>query len=583
MNTDARARALGRPAAMLDADAGLLRHLPPAVISLKEAQWDALLSEAELGAAMKRLERELAALDAQSGAGGSDIGRQLRPAAMSFAADGRKVARMLWQMAAFAPGSPSRLAPALAEFIDGLAATLEQAATWLRAGLTGPRPDLPEFDDTRWRMPGVPDPVEACFGVVSPELFDQAGQVSDARLLAHYRNRLPELSDTCHQLLCSITQEPLDLFAVVEPLLELLNIERPLLAWTCANQALALIRDAATADGSRTVDVFLQLRLRQASRAASRQRLAAARRAAESATTEADRALADLSAYRIMVEGQMRPWGWALLRLAGAQGDMPMVAELRDRLAAARRPLHAYVASALVPALRNADAHEEAHFDELQGKLAIGDEFVEPSRLRSSNAELAAIHAGLELALAAALEDVAPVADAYSVRPGDPVTAIEALAQAEQRFGHAGLRVWSLRRDRSTVQVRLDEIDPLRLSNPCFLATLQAHQLVAGVTRWQIGLREQEGWVIDLPDAVLRENWPVFAQAGHWFPEIPQETFLPCVTWARLAVELPGIALRAAAWLALNDLQHADEEAEAKRTADIPWMDIAWFPSPCPK
>jgi hypothetical protein len=559
---------------MLAADAGLLRHLPPSAIALTEAQWRSVLTEADLVRTMTMFRESLAEVERQSGAVGASIAHDLRPAAVSFAGLARKVARMLWQLAAFAPTTPPRPASSLAELIDGMAVALEHAGAWFRAGLDGPSPELPTVaESSEWQMPGVPDPVAASLAVDRAELVDHAGEVSDARLLAVYRNRLPELTDICGRLLYSITQPPLDLFATLGPLLELLRIERPLLAWTVANQALDLIREAAAADESRVEDVFDQLRRRAAPRAASRQRLIAARRAAESATSEADRALAELSAYRIMVEAQLRPWGWALLRLAGAQGVMPMVAELRDRLAASTQPLHVYLASALIPALRNADAHEEAHFDELHGQIAVEDQLIDHSAVRSANAELAAIDAALEMALACASAQVDPVARAYSVRPGDPRSATEALSQAEQRYGHAGLRVWSFHRTRSTVQVRLDEIDPLRLSNPCFLATLQANELVAGVTRWQIGVRGREGWVIDLPSTVLRENWPVFERAARWFPEIPQETFLPCVTWARLAVELPGVALRAAAWLALNDLQHAIEEAEARATVDIPWFD----------
>lgn len=53
---------------------------------------------------------------------------------------------------------------------------------------------------------------------------------------------------------------------------------------------------------------------------------------------------------------------------------------------------------------------------------------------------------------------------------------------------------------------------------------------------------------------------------------VGHETFLPCVTWSRLNVELPGVALRAAAWLALNDLQHAIDDAEADPVADMAWF-----------
>lgn len=522
---------------------------------------------------MTSLSQALVAVDRESRAEGTSIAQDLRPKAVSFSGLARKVARMLWQLAAFAPTTPPRVALPLGALIDGMALGLDDAAAWFRAGLDGLRPELPAIaESSEWQMPGVSDTVAATLGVDRAELVDEVGAVSDARLLALYRQRLPELTATCEEILYSITQPPLDLFAILEPLLELLHVERPLLAWTVANNTLGMIREAATADQARVEEVFEQLRQRASPRATSRQRLAVARRAAQGATTEAERALAELSAYRIMVEGQLRPWAWTLLRLAGAQGEMPMVAELRDRLAASVEPLHRRVASAVIPVLRNADAHEEAYFDHLRGQLAVGDQLIDPAAVRSSNVELTAIDAGLEMALACASGQVEAVARAYAVRPGDPLTATEALSQAEQRYGHAGLHVWSLRRTRSAVQVRLDQIDPLRSSNPCFLATLQANELVAGVTRWQIGLRGQDGWVIDLPSTVLRANWPVFERAAYWFREIPQETFLPCVTWSRLDVELPGVALRAAAWLALNDLQHAIEDAEAG-----PVVDMAWF------
>ncbi len=92
---------------------------------------------------------------------------------------------------------------------------------------------------------------------------------------------------------------------------------------------------------------------------------------------------------------------------------------------------------------------------------------------------------------------------------------------------------------------------------------MQAYKLLSGVTRFQISVRERDGVVADLPSAVLRENFPVFHQAVAWFPELPPETFLPCLAFARLSVELPGPALRATAWLAFNDLRHAIEDAEA--------------------
>src|SRR4051812_25147684 len=108
-----------QPASDLAADAGLLRNLPPSVIALTEPQWNSILEEASLRTAMTSLEQALAAVDRECRAEGTSIAQDLRPAAMSLSELARKFARMLWQLAAFAPATPPRVAPPLARLIDG--------------------------------------------------------------------------------------------------------------------------------------------------------------------------------------------------------------------------------------------------------------------------------------------------------------------------------------------------------------------------------------------------------------------------------------------------------------------------------
>src|SRR4051812_42619818 len=95
VSTASRARALAEPASQLTADAGLLRHLPPSAIGLTRSQWTALLRDAALRQALASLEEALAEVRANAAATGAGIGRDLRPAAMSFAGLARKLARML--------------------------------------------------------------------------------------------------------------------------------------------------------------------------------------------------------------------------------------------------------------------------------------------------------------------------------------------------------------------------------------------------------------------------------------------------------------------------------------------------------
>jgi len=124
---------------------------------------------------MTSLSQALADVAGESRAEGASIGQDLRPLAMSFAGLERKVARMLWQLAAFAPTSPPQIASPLAELIDGMALALAHTSTWFRAGLDGPGPELPAVArPNEWRMPGVLEPMAASFGVDRAELVAEA-------------------------------------------------------------------------------------------------------------------------------------------------------------------------------------------------------------------------------------------------------------------------------------------------------------------------------------------------------------------------------------------------------------------------
>ena len=259
-----------------------------------------------------------------------------------------------------------------------------------------------------------------------------------------------------------------------------------------------------------------------------------------------------------------------------------MVAELRDRLAADGHPVLRMVADAIDPVVRNAAAHEDVHFDELTGRIAAQGFDVEVSKVIRLTDVLLASTSGFDLAVSCARARFAAVGAAYELRPGDPRSASALLGVVEQRFGHAGLRVWSVRRDRDRVDVVLDDLDP-RSTSPCFLSLCQAHQWLPAVQRWLVWIRGRQQPVIDLPSAVAAENVPIFERAAQLqhagvFDAIPVVTFLPCDTWARLSVQLPGPALRAAAWIALNDAQHAIEEAEEVGPSGIrtfaAWIDV---------
>jgi hypothetical protein len=115
---------------------------------------------------------------------------------------------------------------------------------------------------------------------------------------------------------------------------------------------------------------------------------------------------------------------------------------------------------------------------------------------------------------------------------------------------------------KGTWNVTLDAL-PFQSINPCFQALVWSAQLLRRARRFRVFLPDRELPVIDLQRHMLEANWSVWRHARTTLAVMPQSTFLPANAWARLAVELPGTAATAAAFLALNDAVDACDQAEA--------------------
>src|SRR5262249_2752169 len=90
--------------------------------------------------------------------------------------------------------------------------------------------------------------------------------------------------------------------------------------------------------------------------------------------SDGDRALIVLDMYRRMVEGQLRPWAWALLRASGrSSASPPTLGSLRNQLVSHGHPVMGYMAEAILPAARNAAAHEDAWWDASQQTVVWGN------------------------------------------------------------------------------------------------------------------------------------------------------------------------------------------------------------------
>jgi hypothetical protein len=87
--------------------------------------------------------------------------------------------------------------------------------------------------------------------------------------------------------------------------------------------------------------------------------------------------------------------------------------------------------------------------------------------------------------------------------------------------------------------------------------------------RFVVNLPEMAMPAMDLAREPLDATFGVWLQAFRDFQVMPSSTFLPANIAARLAVEAPQIAVRAAAWLALDDALDAYLEAGVTTSAPM--------------
>jgi len=555
-------RSAGRVAALADA-LGVLPEpdsaTPLAVLPITGAQWERSVGDADLETRVAVYAARRLVVVSSARECGAKVGRTLRQTALEFATAARDLCDRLELLAVL---DPADRAPRMVHAWRDLVA--QDARAVLAAAIDNVNPP----SHPAW--PALPtvrsaddrDVVWALFGIPADELADDGGSFCDARVLAHYRLRLGELKRLCDPILALVGDRPPSVFTAVSAARDLATSTSPFVTLHSARDIRARILESFRAGAARTIAVLSDSAREMDKEWSSFVRLQGSLRRAEDARTEHDRAVALLEAYKHMAEGLTRRWVWTLLRLTGLEGSLPTVGVLGEPAAARLGELGARIEAALVPAMRNAEAHEDFEFDEDAGLLHIGEASFHTNEMLARLTDLDILQRGFVVGRLTAFGDQPALADGIPGSPADP-SASSALAFARQRFGHAGQRVRSFVRDRDRLDVVIESLRPEACS-PCFVALTQTSQVLPTVSRFVVRLSGNQEPIIDLPGGVLRSNWPVFLLAARSFPDgLPQVTFLPCLTWVRLSCEPMDQAARAAAWLTLNDAQHAISDAEA--------------------
>ena len=542
-----------------DAIAALKDDVPTNVVPVAGEQWRRSVTDADLpGSLAAYADRRRETADS-AGAEGAAIGLRLRPAALGLVRAARDSCDRLELLAALAPEDPAPASAARAWRV-AVVADARSVVAAVAKGESVPAPPtwpaLPEVAaDER-------DVLLAAFGVPTDDLVDSSGMFSQARLLAAYRMRLPLLQEACDRVLGLLAERPPSVFSGISSARDLVTSRSPWVTLATARQVRRMLIDASAADPERAAGVLAGMWDERDREWSSFVRLADRLRTVDSSKTQRERHVALVEAYKHMAEGLTRRWVWALLQLSGLDGEQPTVGQLVGPAVARLGAIGAWLERSLLVVVRNAEAHEDLDFDEDSGVLLVGDSQVEPEVLSTHLDGLDVLQRGWQAGLLAALQDC-------------PSLVIEAPAQAtkrsrsfdlevaKQRFGHAGQVLRSFRRDGQRVDIELDDLRA-EACNPCFVALTQSAVLLPNVSRFVIHVAGHPEPVIDLPSSVLQANWPVYVMAAERFPHaLPQSTFVPCLAWARLACESVEQAARVAAWMVLNDSQHAIVDAEA--------------------
>ena len=524
-----------------------LAHSP--AIPVTAEGWNTVLDDAGLV-----VNGELAnALEAAHGAAASEDPTTIRNATRQLVETTDRVIADLRLVEALRPSGDGRTARAktLIRWTanDAIEAVVKRDVTSRRRRSRG----LSELVESMTRAPEVVDDrLEAIFGASRAELVDSQGRASVERIVAtlHRQGRLGD--DLFGPILAPITAITPPGFIRIRAALPHLTSPRPLLTLRTAVQVQGLILQRVAVDIVDTSAVLRTHKLGIERSAASHRGMMRVQAALAAVSAPSDVAYLTLDLYRRLTESQVRPWVWVLLRLTSATSrETPAeLGTLVHQLTASPEPLLNAFAASILPAVRNAAAHEDFSWDHEAGALRVGVDLVTVSELEGAIENGYSMMIGAESGLACARADSHALARSLDAddQPGDSRTL--GLAAALSRFGTNGLRVHSASWEGPVVVVELDEVDETDI-NPCFQAVIESTEWVAPEI-FEIRVAGYERPIIRLRADAVHASRAIWMTAQQHFREMPTSVFLPLNIEARLDVDDLVTATSAAAWLALD-------------------------------
>lgn len=412
--------------------------------------------------------------------------------------------------------------------------------------------------------PDVRTALCTAFGMADAPI-DDTGEFRPEWVLAHYAYRNRELFSRLLPHLESLGLPGLvDALAAISVCGEILACIDPVAAYA---QMDAFIGSALAAEPDTKAAVLQHLgRMEPAMRRARVASGRASRTVRDDCNSLESRADALVDSYKRLIEGPFRQLVWARLSLEhNAWEKPPMLGGLLDQVVARGGRLAQMTSAAVIPELRNGEAHETLTWDGFSEVFRIEDSEISPERVVESAHLARCVVAGSEAGLAVVR---------YWDVPGEPPL-LPSVDEPGRMAGWRRVQAFfginkillleaNLNTRHGTLRVaRLEQSD----INPCFQALVLSHRLMPVVESFSVS--DPEGDVLIAVDgSALSACMPAWEYAVSNVDKIPLSTFLAANLNARRRHEGQADAMRSAAWIATDDVLDAIDGSPIIWTAD---------------
>lgn len=228
-----------------------------------------------------------------------------------------------------------------------------------------------------------------------------------------------------------------------------------------------------------------------------------------------------------------------------------MLANLRERLVSEGGALGALVNGVVLPDMRNSETHETLVWD------GFTDQFV----TESSRVDVVHVAAALSLAISfvqgseaglAAIRALHIRADAATLPSAEEEGRMPTWDRVRAFFGTNRIILIEARVNTPHAHFRVQRIEH-RDINPCLQALVLARRLLPRTESFEVSTIESNGSLIVVDASALDATMPSWDFAVSHLDQMPLSTFLPANLDARMRLEPEPLALRSAAWIAVDD------------------------------